>query len=435
VPANPLPRRVLRTVFRWILGIYFRDIEVTGPAPPKSLQGRILVANHVNGLVDPALVFTQLSAVISPVGKATLWKIPGLRLLMDVAGAIPIMRRQDAPGKSATDNAAVFDKVAMHLADGGNILIFPEGISHNEPRVMPLKSGAARMLLRAKNVGAAGLSYQAIGLEFDARDTFRSRALCVFGPVRNVDDHAEAGDALVERIVGQMAEDLSSLVVEGGDWETHRLVHLAADLFATEEGDTTLERRAELGRRVQAAQAMLSESRAPELAVLRAKLAEYNDQLAAAKTHDRAVAYASRGVGHQRPFRYHVVTPLALLGCALFWLPYQVPRLVAKRASGDEVSTYKLGAGLLSFPLWALVLCLLGLVFARDAWGAIGISALVLTAPFAALYWLDGRERSVEATAPASTTTLLALKQQRAELLVLLAAARLQLDPRASTGE
>ena len=84
-------------------------------------------------------------------------------------------------------NDEIFDRVAQHLGGGGNVLIFPEGTSHSEPHVLPLKTGAARMLARSYDQGARGLSLQAVALDFDAPDRFRSRALVTYGPVHDVD--------------------------------------------------------------------------------------------------------------------------------------------------------------------------------------------------------------------------------------------------------
>src|ERR1041385_8708476 len=118
-------RAGLLAVFRRIARIYFREIEVAGVVPAPTTGGRLFAANHVNGLVDPILVLTQAPCPISPVAKSTLWKIPGLTWLLDAVDAVPIVRRRDVPEKSASDNEAVFARVATHLDSGGNILIFP----------------------------------------------------------------------------------------------------------------------------------------------------------------------------------------------------------------------------------------------------------------------------------------------------------------------
>jgi 1-acyl-sn-glycerol-3-phosphate acyltransferase len=133
MPGETATRKVLTWFFRRTLGIYFREIEIAGNLPPVETHGRVFVSNHNNLLLDPLLVLTTARCVISPVAKSTLWNKPALRWLMEQAAAVPIVRRRDDPGKQAGVNDEVFDKVASALGDGGNILIFPEGTSHNEP--------------------------------------------------------------------------------------------------------------------------------------------------------------------------------------------------------------------------------------------------------------------------------------------------------------
>src|SRR5579863_9649066 len=175
--APPLSvRRALVSAFRSIIRLYFRDIERVGEPPAADTRGRVFVSNHHNALIDPILVLTDAACEISPIAKSTLWSIPGLRWLLDRAGAVPIIRRKDAPEKDAAANDATFAKIATHLAGGGNILIFPEGTSHSEPHLAPLRTGAARMLVAAEHEGGAP-TFQAVALEFDARDDFRSRCL------------------------------------------------------------------------------------------------------------------------------------------------------------------------------------------------------------------------------------------------------------------
>ncbi|HEV7554277.1 MAG TPA: 1-acyl-sn-glycerol-3-phosphate acyltransferase, partial [Kofleriaceae bacterium] len=181
-------RRTLVATFRRIIRLYFRDIERVGETPTADTRGRVFVSNHYNALIDPILVLTDAPCEISPVAKSTLWDVPGLRWLLDRAGAVPIIRRKDAPAKDAAANDVAFDRIASHLAGGGNILIFPEGTSHSEPQLAPLKTGAARMLLAAEQHGSSELTFQAAALEFDARDDFRSRCLVLWGPVRRFAD-------------------------------------------------------------------------------------------------------------------------------------------------------------------------------------------------------------------------------------------------------
>src|SRR5262245_7938202 len=118
-------RPALLATFRGIIRLYFRRIERVGEPPGPDVRGRVFVSNHHNALIDPILVLTDAACEIAPIAKSTLWKIPGLKWLLDGAGAVPIHRRTDDPNKDAASNATMFDAIAKHLARDGNILIFP----------------------------------------------------------------------------------------------------------------------------------------------------------------------------------------------------------------------------------------------------------------------------------------------------------------------
>src|SRR5438874_11652780 len=104
-------RRALVATFRSLIRLYFRDIERVGESPAADTRGRVFVSNHHNALIDPILVLTDAACEISPIAKSTLWSIPGLRWLLDRAGAVPIVRRKDTPDKGAAKNDATFEKL------------------------------------------------------------------------------------------------------------------------------------------------------------------------------------------------------------------------------------------------------------------------------------------------------------------------------------
>ena len=442
-------RGTLIFLFRRVVGIYFRDVEIAGDVPRADTGGRIFAANHVNGLVDPILVLTQAPCPISPVAKSTLWKIPGLTWLLDAADAVPIVRKRDDPTKTAKDNDAIFERVGAHLAGRGNILIFPEGTSHNEPHLLTLKSGAGRMLARARDDGGKNLTFQAVALEFDAREVFRSRTLLLFGPVRAVDDVVAARPDvdLAQAITDVIRDDLSELLVEGSTWEERILLVRAAEMFANGEPSEaaaavasalrSLAQMNELGRRIEEARRLLHASAPEVVTALETEVATYWAALEdAGATDDLVVRFARRtlaaaagqAVGVEpsvAPERIawgalRVLTlPLALIGMILYWLPYQVPRAVTKRLHGDPdvTSTYKLGIGLLVHPLWA-ALAVTVAFFRLETALAVLATCIVFTSPFAALPWLDRFDRL------AARGRLLAPREDRRELLVALAVQR-----------
>jgi 1-acyl-sn-glycerol-3-phosphate acyltransferase len=382
-------RPALLATFRAIVRLYFRRIERIGEPPDAGVRGRMFVSNHHNALIDPILVLTDAACEISPIAKSTLWNIPGLKWLLDGAGAVPLHRRKDDPGKDAASNVAMFDAIAKHLAGDGNVLIFPEGTSHSEPHLAPLRTGAARMLVAADAHGAP-LTFQAVALEFDERDRFRSRCLVLWGPVRRLADVPGDGEQRVQAITAQMAADLQDLLVEGETHEDRRLVARIAEMLANDAGDTSLSRWSTLGRQVELAGETLRIADPALVTGVRHTVDAYYAELARLGRVDAQLSPARAAVT-KPPSRWLgrvALAPLAIPGFALYAIPYFIPRLVAKRADPDAVSTVKLGVALVVYPVWMAGLVGASLVLLPPP-VSFAAAAIAIASPFAALRWLD----------------------------------------------
>jgi len=422
----------MRAVFRRIVSIYFRTIEVQGDVPDRSVGGRLFGANHMNGLVDPILVLTHAPCEISPIAKSTLFDIPGLRFLLDVANAVPIKRKKDDPNKDRSANDAVFAKIAEHLATGGNILIFPEGVSHNEPHLMPLRSGAGEMIRAAQAKGGGGVTYQAVALEFDRRDSFRSRALVLYGPVR----HAPAlpDTEIAKHITKELTSDLSDLLVEGASWEDRELILRVAELYANEQsanGDAraALSSLNSVGRRVALARKMLDPS-SPLLSALSAKVGAYYRHLEEAHMHDGWVVHSIPGPPLSTWLWFLLLLPWGLAGMILFAIPWHGISAISKRITkeADVASTYKLGLGLTVYPAYCAILALLTLIV-RPWWAPLPAFFAIVVSAFVALSTLERWDRIV-AHVRAKKSALENLRYERKQLMAALEEARLSLEAR-----
>lgn len=382
-------RPALLATFRGIIRLYFRRIERIGEPPGAHVRGRVFVSNHHNALIDPILVLTDAACEIAPIAKSTLWNVPGLKWLLDGAGAVPLHRRKDDPAKDAGTNEAAFDAIATHLSRDGNILIFPEGTSHSEPHLAPLRTGAARMLLAADAKGAP-LTFQAVGLEFTERDRFRSRCLVVWGPVRNLDDIEGTGEDRVQAITAQMASDLSGLLVEGDTHEDKRLVARIAEMLANDAGDATLSGWSTLGRQVELAGKTLRTGEPSIVAQVRQTVDAYYAELDRLGRRDMQLAAATAAVT-KPPSRWlgrAALAPLAIPGFVLHAIPYFIPRFIARRTDPDAISTIKLGAALVVYPVWMAGLVGASFVLLPPPISFVA-AAVAIASPFAALRWLD----------------------------------------------
>jgi glycerol-3-phosphate O-acyltransferase/dihydroxyacetone phosphate acyltransferase len=145
-------RRIIHAVISISLRLFFRRIETSGAEKVPSAGGMIFVLNHQNGLVDPALVYVSLTRRVSFLAKSTLFSIPVAGWLLRTLEVLPVYRKVDA-ADDMSKNLRTFEVCRELLNRERCIAIFPEGISHNETKLQPIKTGAARIALGALGIG------------------------------------------------------------------------------------------------------------------------------------------------------------------------------------------------------------------------------------------------------------------------------------------
>jgi 1-acyl-sn-glycerol-3-phosphate acyltransferase len=393
--------RLMRGIARLILKVFFREVEVVGAERISRDRNHplVLVANHVNGLIDPLLLMGPLPVMPRFLGKSTLWKILPLRPFLNLAGAIPVYRRQDEGSDTSRDlhrNTETFDRSYDLLAQGGTLALFPEGTSHSDPSLKPLKTGAARIVLEAEQkVPGLGVRIVPVGLLFDAKQAFRSRALVQVGepidPAPEIDFAARDPVAAFRALTARIDAGLKDVTLNYHTWEDARLAARAADLYRSRHPEAP--GRGRLSESVAVRRTFLDgyrdlRDRHPErtAAVVEA-VREYDGLLHAFHLRDDQV-----GAAYRLPPAIHFVVrslvlmlihlPVAIVGTILTWPIYRLVGAIVKRVNDhpDQTATFKVIGSLFLFPLTWIAEG----VLAGHYWGTWIGAALTLTAPFTA---------------------------------------------------
>jgi 1-acyl-sn-glycerol-3-phosphate acyltransferase len=376
--------------------IYYR-VRFTGPAIPAGPV--LLVANHPNSLIDPTLVVAAGSRPVRFLAKAPLFASWQISWLIRGAGAIPVYRRSDDPSQMARNEDA-FRAVYDVLAQGHVVGIFPEGISHSEPGMAPLKTGAARIALGAASRLGQVISIVPVGLSFRAKELFRSDAFVVRGFPLAWGDLAHRGpdDAeAVRELTARIESALRRVTINLAAWEDQPIVECALRVWEAERDTPSreTERLSRLGYTTRtlakvretgdaAGMALISDVRRHDrrLRWLGLRPADLKANVAT----DRAITWAAR--------RLFLVLPLGIIvavaGAILFWVPYQVTRFVVRRLrlQQDVQSTWKLLVGAALYGLWLLLLAW----FVGAAFGWVAALASLVLIPGVAMAGLYVRE-------------------------------------------
>lgn len=363
--------RLFRAFARFLAGLFYRRVEVAGldRVPPSGPL--IVAANHQQGLMDGMLLAAVLPRRLRPIAKAPLFRYPVIGQIARLAGAIPVHRRQDEVGGRPADNQAMFGAARRALARGEALLIFPEGISQPEPTLMPLRTGAARMLLgedRDRRGGPAA-TLLPVGLMFHEPGTFRigSAFVLIGEPVPAGDlDAFPSGerDEAVRRLTERLESALQQLIVEARDRHTLALVHCAEEIWREEMPDAARDPtdRAVWRQRAARAHRYLVAVEPVRMGALRGRLERYVKDLELAGLTDRDLSRGYRPAGVLRYTLREALAlalglPLALWGVLNHLAPYQATRVLVRAWSpeADVLATCKVLVGLLLYPLCWLV--------------------------------------------------------------------------------
>jgi len=416
-PLLLLAARAARTFYR------LRELGAEVPA-----QGPlILVGNHPNGLVDPVLVGSRTARPVRFLAKEPLFRMPLLGRVIRSVGALPVHRRQD--GADASQNERTFEAVWDALAEDAVVCLFPEGRSHDEPALVQLRTGAARMALGAEQRAdyALGVRIVPVGLSYRRKTVFRSPAASWVGEPVECADLAElhrrdpwaAANALTERIT----HALSQVSLQLERWEDLALLELAERIW-TRGGEEQRDAGASRVERIQVlAQgfARLRELEPERARRLAERLDGFHGRLRALglPVEELGARYSAGGLARFASVnlgRLIVGLPLALAGALLWGLPYLIVRGLArsKRAELEVVASVALLAGLVFFPAW-LLLMVVALGMSLGWWTA---AAALVGAPALGLFSIAFSERWLEVSEDAAVFfRLLRLGDLRARLV------------------
>ncbi|WP_243319859.1 1-acyl-sn-glycerol-3-phosphate acyltransferase [Geothrix sp. SG200] len=342
-------------VARLLGRIWFRALRREGPDLP---QGPCLILlNHPNGLLDPLAAGALLERRAGWLAKATLWKLAPLRPFLAAFRAIPVTRPKDG-GATPETIQQCFRKVHDVLAEGGSVAMFPEGVSHSEADLAPLKTGAARMALSSP----VPVALVPAGLVYGDRATFRHSVLLRVGePVawRDLAPRGANPEAVAE-LTARIRAALKPLTLHDEEVRVLALAQEVAWLLTDAPGSRVdLE---VLRRRVRTLVPHLAALPEEDLAALEARVHGAQAWLRAKGVRPDQVGHPYPGAEVRRWLPGAVLrlglAALLLPPALLFWPSYRLVGWVAGRFTdeGDQAATLKLLAGLLLHPLWAVAL-------------------------------------------------------------------------------
>ncbi len=388
----------------WTASVFTRIEVIGGPIPDGPV---LVVANHLIALLDSLIIFRVAGRPTSPLAKAPLFDQRVVGGILRSLGGLPVYRRQDDPSQMDR-NEDTFRGAIDALHRGVAILIFPEGKSHSEPSLVALRTGAARIALRAEaeRDGRLGLQIVPVGLTYDGKHLFRTRVLAEIGEPFSVsawmEKYAEDEKETVRALTDAIAVGLHGVTLNLEQSGDRDLLVAAARIYTREKGLHGWRERETMAEEVPRLRRL-----AGHLAWLRVQDPDRYKRLSASVRHHERIA---RFVGAREgvvPPTYRAMEvaryvireggalvlglPLAALGSALWYPTWLVPQWIVPRIgpAPESIATYKLATGMVLVPITLAALTAVGWL----VWGWLGALAAGIGAPILGLIAISWRER------------------------------------------
>ncbi len=376
--------RAIVKIVGFLAAAIYRDVVVHWMEEPRRDGPQLTVANHFGGFADGIVLLDALPRRPRVIASDRIWKVPVIGWIMRWIGGIPVRQRS---GGARVSNAEMFGACFEALGSGLQLLIFPEGVTRDEPSIARVKTGAARIALGARDHGVDGVVVTPVGIHYEDKAALRSRVVVIVGrsievPAGRTDaeigldpDHAE-----VNELTDRMDTELRQAAPDFEGWEEARRLARAADIAVG--APTAMSAYADAsGRAVRLANALAD--RPPDRrAEIEEAVAAYDEQLDRVGLTDREVAGTGRaGLRRQLLLRLLVglvLLPFAIVGAIIHLVPFLVVKAVGLIPVAPAVqATIKPLAAIGAFgATWV------GLAWwAAGEWGIAGAAAALLLAP------------------------------------------------------
>lgn len=393
--ANRLPttlsrrERFLKNTAGLAVRLIYRSVEVRQRDGETSAGPQLSVSNHFGGFADALIQAYALDRVPRFIARDVIWRYPVAKQGMELVRAIPTHKPEDM-GPAGNDQ--MFSSTYEALGEDDLVMIFPEGITVDDPSIARVKTGAARIALGARASGVKGIQIIPSGIHYDDKGTLRSKVWVNVGvPLdldANIGNYVEPGaaeDASNRDAVRALTADIESRLRRSApdyaDWEEERALTSAAGIALRSVPNAPID--VDYGDESDLANVLARRPQEVKDSIVDA-LDRYTADLDAVGLNDQQIATTHRS---RRTFFWRIIwnlivgivlLPFALLGLAINFVPFFLLWLIGRVKMYPAVAaTVKPASAIVLFSItWAIA--------GWQGWtrsGIEGVAAVLLVMP------------------------------------------------------
>ncbi len=419
---NILKKALYHTLKPWVKAgfrTYFKKVIIVNPERRNATGPMIANCNHPATLMDPLCSALSIKRYFHFLANIGLFRTKIGAWFLDQLWCIPIERHIDMKGQPL-NNTANFESAMQLMERGGCLHIAPEGFSEVERRLRKIRTGTARISLyaEARNDFKLGIHLQPVGITYSDQLSFRSDCMIILGePIRVADfeeeykkDDREAVRALTDTI----RQRLTDITIVTEDDEENNLLLAIEDI---QQSEKHLEMEAHLWR-TKRLQSRLAEWKSKELNAFNQfadNARSYAQSLKALKSTTTALLNQQ---SEMNAIQLVLGFPFFLFGYVNHFICCWLPKLFNDKFNDTEsfIPTYKLVAGLFTFPIFYVLQTWFIYKISGDLWLAIGYAITLIPSGLIAEWWLNKwkffkEQRNIIKVNPAIKEQLLSIRK------------------------
>lgn len=367
--------------------IYFRRIDVLGWEKLQHDEPTLLIANHPASFLDAMVLAVFLRRPVYFYVRGDIFKHPLVYKVFTSLHMIPIFNQGDGV-VNLSKNQQTFERGRVILSHRGLLLVFPEGFSRLSKQLATFKKGAARVALQAafEEPRAVGLHVQVIGINYSSHSLGADLFIRIADRLE-LSSYKQLYQETPAKAINKLTMDMFVLFqnnvihIKQGD-RTSAVEEIMRMFYSQVQFNS--QHFFERSREVCTEISLMSEG---DFINYQTLLREYQRQLKMYGLTDQ-VLVANMST-RTLLLKLLLISPLALIGIFIWWLPGKVSTWIADKTVTREDFYTSVHCGVLGVlgVLWWLLLFLLSLV---DAFAPLAI--LILISPlfaFIAIRWQE----------------------------------------------
>jgi 1-acyl-sn-glycerol-3-phosphate acyltransferase len=279
---------------------FFRKVILIDHRKVTSNRPIILAPNHQNSYFDALMTAIFVPQRFTFLARADVFKRPLMRQIAYLVSCLPVYRPHDGYA-TVKNNGETFDQCFDLLKEEESLLIFPEGNQYFSWRLRQLKKGLARIALNYNAKTEKNLPIVPVGIHFEEYMSFNKAIVVAFGDEMSsskyLKTYLENPSQALSELTNDLRLEMDKLCISNDEPLKHDAINRL--IFSEEYVSADAWRK--------------------RVAQINNNEFEFNNTVADTKQA-----------------AHWLLTPLALVGVAIFVFPYLLMQFLTKKLSPDQ---------------------------------------------------------------------------------------------------